>query len=377
MSQAWITGVGQTSFSRKSGVEVDVLAREASLAAMQDAGVTPSDVDGLVTYPSGARAEDVIVPFGLDISFSAISQLGGASSVASLQIAVAALEAGRAERVLVLFARNGSSQQRIGDRVGSILPNPAFRQTVEGPLGATTPAQWYALICRRHMHDFGTTKRDLGAIAMTMRANAQRNAKAQMHGRPMSMEDYLGARPIAVPYHLLDCSLETDGAVALVVSSDPTAPNRGIRIAGVAEGRPAEPDELANRADIYDTGLARAAPRALDEAGVRLDDLDLALIYDCFTFEVLHQLEDMGVCERGEGGDFVSGGAIQLDGRLPVNPHGGLLSEGHLGGMNHIAEGVRQLRHACGDRQVKDAQAAVVTGYGDFGDGSMAVLVRD
>jgi acetyl-CoA acetyltransferase len=229
------------------------------------------------------------------------------------------------------------------------------------------------------MHEFGTSREALGTIALTMRSNAQRNSNAQMFGRTLTMPEYLDAPVIADPYRLFDCSLETDGACAVILTSadrarDCFAPP--VAVIGAAEGHPDSADDIANRPDFFDTGLTKAAPRALSEAGITHSDVDVALIYDCFTFEVIQQLEEAGFCGRGEGGPFVLDGNISPGGSLPVNPHGGLLSEGHVGGMNHVVEAVRQLRGTAGERQVAGAEVAVVTGWGDMGDGSIAALAR-
>lgn len=375
--RAAIVGIGSTAFTRRSGTGVDELAVEAATKALADAGLEPSDIDGVVAYPSGARAEDLVVPMGLEnVAFSGTVQIGGASGVSSLQMAASAILSGLATTVLVFIARNGSSESRIGSRISSILPSPQLREAFEHPVGLYSPAQQYSIICRRHMHEFGTRRGDLAEVALTMRDNAQLNPAAQLYGRPLTMQEYLESRPIAAPYLLADCCLETDGAVALIVRAADRVddPRRAVHLSGLGEGRPPSGDDLSNRDPYFDVGLTYAAPRAFEMAGITVDDLDIAFIYDCFTFEVIHQLEELGACERGEGGRFVREGNIRRDGRLPVNPNGGLMAEGHMGGLNNVVEAVRQLRGEAGPRQIDGARRAAVTGWGDFGDGSIAVL---
>ncbi len=200
-----------------------------------------------------------------------------------------------------------------------------------------------------------------------------------MHGKPMTIEDYLASPMLADPYRFFDCCLETDGAAAVIVTTAERArdmPNEPVHLMAGACGQPYPADEITNRKDFFRTGLTIAAPEAFGKAGITPDDVDFAMIYDCFTFEVLQQLEEVGFCKRGEGGDFVQGGRIELGGTLPVNTHGGLLSEAHVLGINHIVEAVRQLRGEAEGRQVANAQIGVVTGWGDFGDGSIAILRR-
>jgi acetyl-CoA acetyltransferase len=229
------------------------------------------------------------------------------------------------------------------------------------------------------MHEFGTTAEQLGAIAVAMRKHAQLNPAAVMAGRPMTLDDYMASPMLADPYRILDCCLETDGAAAVIVTSPERAADlaaKPVKILSGASGQPYPADEITNRKDLFRTGLSIAAPEAFDKAGASPDDMDFAMIYDCFTFEVLQQIEEVGFCKRGEGGDFVSGGRIELGGALPVNTHGGLLSEAHVLGMTHITEAVRQLRGDAGARQVDGAEIGVVTGWGDFGDGSIAILAK-
>ena len=196
----------------------------------------------------------------------------------------------------------------------------------------------------------------------------------------MTLDDYLASPWVVEPYRRFDCCLETDAGAAVVVGRAELARALGrsvpVRILAVAEGRARPASDLVNRGDFFDIGLTHAAPRAYEAAGFGPEDMDFAQIYDCFTFEVIQQLEEAGFCPRGEGGRFVAGGAIELGGRLPVNTHGGLLSHAHALGMSHVVEAVRQLRGEGGPAQVAGASLGLVTGWGDMGDGSVAVLQR-
>ena len=376
--KAAITGVGETVYSRESGRSVVSLQLEASLRAIEDAGLRPSDIDGVIPYGSAVVAEELVTNFGIgDLRFSATTPLGGASCVAAVQCATAAIAAGICNHVLIPVGRNGASQGRIGARVQQM---PQFRLVgeFEMPLGAIAPAQLYAPMARRHMELYGTTSCQLGEIAVSTRANAILNGNAIMT-KPISIEDHQASRMISDPLRLLDCSLESDGACAIVVSGIERA--RGLRrtpvmVMGIAEGHPDSPSVITQRPDITRLGLAKAAARAFDMAGVTHADIDVAEIYDCFTYIVLCQLEDLGFCKKGEGGPFVESGAIRLGGKLPVNTHGGLLSQAHMVGMNHITELVRQLRGEAEKAQVAGAEVGLVTGYGDMGDGSVAIMRR-
>ncbi|MCB1740461.1 MAG: thiolase family protein [Gammaproteobacteria bacterium] len=374
-----ITGVGETEYSRGSGKSVLRLQLEASLAAIEDAGLSPKDIDGIIPYGNLAVvAEDLATNFGIpDLRFSATTPLGGASCVAAVQCALAAVSAGICNHVLIPVGRNGASGGRIGTRVQE-MPQFKLIGEFEMPLGAIAPAQLYAPMARRHMELYGTTSEQLGAIAVSTRHNAILNGNAMMT-RPMTLEDHQNSRMISDPLRLFDCSLESDGAAAVVVSAMDRARDCArppIAVLGIAEGHPDSPSAITQRPDMTRLGVAKAAPRCFEMAGVTHADIDVAEIYDCFTYIVMCQLEDLGFCKKGEGGPFVASGAINLGGSLPINTHGGLLSQAHMVGMNHIVELVRQLRGEAGKAQVADAEVGLVTGYGDMGDGAVAIMAR-
>jgi acetyl-CoA acetyltransferase len=386
--QACIVGVGETPYCRApgSGRTHLGLLLDASLAAIRDAGLTPGDIDGIMTPIMGASAEDLAANLGIEnLRYAAQTAMGGASAVAALQTAAMAVAFGVADHVLVPAGWNGYSGTRGRDfsELDDELAVAATARDYYLPFGTSAPPQIYALMARRHMHEYGTPAEALGAVAVACRGHAQLNDRAVMHGRPLTLETYLASPWISDPYRLFDCCLDTDGAAAVVVTSSERAERaartdgpRPVYISGVAEGHPYPADDITNRTDLFSIGLTHAAPKAYEMAGLGPADIDFAQVYDCFTFEVLQQLEEAGFCARGEAAGFVRDGAIELGGRLPVNTHGGLLSEAHVLGMNHVVEAVRQLRHSCGARQVENARAGVVTGWGDFGDGALAVLTR-
>ena len=372
-----ILGIGQTEFGRRSGRSLQWLVAEASRGAIADAGLRPGDIDGVIPVGGYINVEDVLAGAGLSLQVAdAMPTPGGNAAVDSLRLASALIKSGQATTVLIVLAKNGSSANRIDDRI-KLLPGQQFRAQLERPHGWSAPVEWYAMICRRHMHEFGTTKDQMADVSLSAYSFAQHNPRAMQRGKPLTREQYHAAPMIADPYQLYDCCLETDGAVAVVVSSKtpgPDAASRRVELLAVASGRPQSPDELSNRQDWYEIGLSYAAPAAYEAASLGPADMDAAMIYDCFTFEVMHQLEVAGFCAKGKGGPFVASGAIGRGGSLPVNTHGGLLAEGHMTGMNHITEAVRQLRGEAGENQIEDPRHIAVTGWGDWGDGSMALL---
>lgn len=383
--KACIVGIGETAYCRKpgSGLSEESLQLHASVAALRDAGLRGSQIDGVLAFPNVGKCEAFAASLGSEnLRFAAIIHMGGAAPVASLRLAAMAVVSGAANHVLIPTGWNGYSGARVRQTVTTdrnSIPGGAIAWDYYLPQGLTVPPQWYALMARRHMHEYGTTHEQLGAVAVAMRRHAQLNPGAVMHGKPLTLADYLASPMLADPYRVNDCCLETDGAAACIVTTPERARDLGkspVYIMGAAAGQPYPADEITNRRDFHATGLTIAAPEAFRMAGVTPEDADFAEIYDCFTFEVIQQLEEAGFCRRGEGGPFVEGGAIELGGRLPVNTHGGLLSEAHSLGIGHIVEAVKQLRGSAGARQVPGAEIGVVTGWGDFGDGSIAILRR-
>jgi acetyl-CoA acetyltransferase len=375
--QAAVVGVGETEYSRNSSKSAVELQFEASLRAIEDAGLLPRDIDGIIPIGiTGAPVEDYIINFGIpDLRYSAVIPHGGASGIGALQAAASAVATGVCSHVLVTSGRNVSSGARAGARIHQ-MPQFHLVTEFEREVGAIAPAQLYAPMARRHMELFGTTSQHLAEIAVSTRDHATRNPAAIMR-KPITAADHAASRMITDPFRLLDCSLESDGGAAFIVSAADHARDLKqpvVEIQGIAMGHPDSPNSITQRENLTSVGVAKAAQIAFDMARVHRSDIQVAEIYDCFTFVVLCQIEDLGFCEKGEGGDFITDGRLRRGGSLPTNTHGGLLSQAHMLGMNHIVELVRQLRGAEGIRQVPGASIGLATGYGDMGDGGVAIM---
>jgi len=383
--RAYIAGVGETEYVRGTIKTERQLILEASIAACRDAGVDSSTVDGVVlAWKDTPTNEDFIAALGIkDLRYHSHVHMGGASPVAAIVQAAGAVAAGLARRVIVATGHNfystsnrlSSTDQSPGG-VGNV-PGPEIRNNLENPVGLLAPMQWYSLHANRWFHETKADPRAMETVALTTRKHAHLNAKAYMRGRELTSEQYWASPMPVKPFHLFDICLETDGAAAVLVVSAEEARAigaRAIAIAGGAEGHADSPDDLSSRPDILNMGITKASGRAFEMAGVGRHEIDFAEIYDCFTFIVLRQLEEMGFCGRGESPDFVANGRIGLGGDLPINTHGGLHSQAHVLGMNHVVEAVSQLRGEAGEAQVEGAHIGLVTGFGDFSDGSVVIL---
>ena len=371
-----VIGIGEYPYSNSSGLDEHTMRLKAILAACEDAGISSSEIQGVHCQAAGAQDIHFINDLGCrDVRVTGSISMGGASPTAALQLAALSIASGICNYSLLFAGRNGSSGTRVSGGQITVGMGGGIGAEFEVPYGSNVPGQWYAQYARKHMLKYGTKYEHYGEIAINARANAARQTNAQVK-QPISMEDYLDSPFFAEPHRRLDFCLQTDGACAVILRSAERAKNakgRPVYLAGFASGYPDSPMSITQRPDMLEFGLAKAAPRAFQMAGITPEDVDVAEIYDCFTSTVLIQLETLGFCKKGEGGPFVEGGRIRSDGELPVNTHGGLHSQGHIMGLNHVVEAVKQCR-GTSDVQAPNCEIALVTGYGDFCDGSIAIF---
>lgn len=374
--RAAIVGVGYTEFSKNSGVSTLNLALQAITNAVDDAGLTLRDIDGVACHRVGDSVQAAVVAHALgmpDCSFYLDQFGGGSASHTVVGQAALAVAGGVADTVVCWRAINARSEFRMG---GTGRPPPdAVEFQYQTPYGYATPPQQFAALARAYMHRYDVPREHLGHVALQQRSYAERNPRAMMR-KPLTMDDYLASRWIAEPLCLYDCCLETDAAVAVVVTSAEQARHLRhvpVTISGAVWG--SGHTLFSNHRHFGNTAAVDNAPRLFSMAGVGPEDIDVACLYDAFTPLVLMQLEDFGFVGPGEAGAFVAEGNTTPTGKLPVNPHGGHLSEGYVHGLNHVAEAVQQLRHASGERQAVGAEIALSTGQQGWVAGTSSALV--
>ena len=368
-----IIGLGVVA-GPQSGRSERMVAAEAARRAIEDAGLTRADIGGAIDLRrsggGGDRASYTDAyprVLGLANGFYFTSGRGGALAGLGIATALSFLDRGIADYVCLMGAVTDWSQAQESRKQGHRGMAHAEKAGYWGkPLGDLRAVSHHSWMAARHMAVYGTTSRQLGAISVAERAWACMNPEAKMHGRPITIEDHQSSPLVAEPYHLLDISLVSDGGIAFILTT-----------ADRAKDRPKPPvyllgqgfDEVSaelwwDKKNFTHMAVGRAREQAFRQADLSLDDVDCAQLYDCFTGEVLFQLEDYGWCKKGEGGSFVESGAIGPGGSIPVNTGGGLLSCYHLGDLTGMAEAIRQLRGEAGERQVKDCNVVLTTGHG-------------
>jgi acetyl-CoA acetyltransferase len=366
--KACIVGIGETPYVRNSGKTAREMVFDAVERACRDAGICVRDLDGVVEMGGSGHvvtAQQLQLNYGIkDLPYVAAAPFGaGSAAAASVGMATAALDAGMCKYVACWHFTDWSSQSTTPGDAHDHEPN---KHDFETPFGWFGQPAHLAMCARRHMATYGTKYEHLGAIAVTQRAHAALNGNAVMTA-PLTMEDYLSARWIAEPFRLFDCCVINDGAAAYVMTTPDRArdmPRPPVSFLGVGLSSGDRTVYWAQQPDITHTSAVHSAPRAYAMAGVGPEDVDFLQLYDCFTWVVLSSIEDHGFCKKGEGGDFLDAGRrISVGGELPVNTHGGMLSQSYLQGMNHICEAVRQLRGEAGAAQVAGAEVGLVGGY--------------
>jgi acetyl-CoA acetyltransferase len=356
--QAAIVGIGQTEFSKNSGRSDLQLACEAVRAAIDDAGLRPSDIDGMTTFTLDL-SDDIEIARAVGIgglTFQSQIPHGGGAALGVLHQAAMAVATGAAKYVVCYRDLNGRSGQRYSAGVsGDLITSDTIHWSWYMPSGLMTPTSWVAMVTRRYMHDTGTESLDFARVAVSTRKHALENPNAIFHGKPLSIEDHQTSRMIVDPLRLYDCCLETDGACACIVTTPERARDLAqppAMIRAVAQGSGPDQESMTSfyRPDI--TALPEldiVAEQLYAQSGLSPDDIDAAIIYDAFTSIVLFQLEAYGFCKRGES---------------PVNTHGGQLSEAYIHGMNGVNEGVRLIRGTSVNQPEKSDHVLVTAGVG-------------
>ena len=364
-----IVGAADTEVGVVPHLSATQMYVKAAKLALEDAGITKEDVDGLITCNSWVEpylyhAEMIAEYMQIFPRYCLNVATGGGTTLAIMQHAATAIASGVCNTVLITMADNmlsGLSRDKAIEAMST-----AGHAQFERPYGPPIPA-FYALIAQAHMHAYGTTSEQLAAVSVACRKHASMNPAAQMR-TPITVEDVLNSKIIADPLHLLDCSLVSDGGAAIIMTSAERAKDfkkKPVYMLGVGEGHSHE--HISQARSLTTSAAKEAGERTYAMAGLGPKDIDVAELYDCFTPVVIVELEDLGFCPKGEGGRFVEDGQIELGGELPINTHGGMMSHchpGHPGSMFSMTEAVFQLRNECGPRQVKDAEVAFVHAQG-------------
>jgi acetyl-CoA acetyltransferase len=361
-----IAGVGYTPQGKLPDWTTRGLILEAARNAIEDAGLTAKDIDGIIMQPSDAESPSNNTTFinlqedlGIETArFFGNYYMVGATAGCAIQSAAMAIDAGLCNTVLCAYV----------EKAATALFNP-YRRSAAGPTANPTygligPMPYYAMITRAHMLKYGTTSRQLGEVAVTFRKHASLNPAAQMR-TPITIEDHQNSRMIVDPLHLFDCCLISDAGRALIVTTAKRAKylrQRPIYIMGFGQGFVI--GDLKARKDLTSTGAIPSGQQAFKMAGVTRGDIDVLWLYDATTYTVISQLEELGFCKPGEGGPFVENGRLSIGNKLPTNTSGGMLSEVYVQGWTGFHEIVCQLRGDCGERQVKDAEIGLVTAEG-------------
>ena len=365
---AAIIGIGETRVGHLRGVSALRLTLEAAKLALQDAGVAAQAVDGVLTRnldmdTTYMHSQLVAKHLGIQPRFTTDLNLGGATAVAMLEQAALLIASGICRMVLCVYGENRRTSWAAA-RHGRIKMG---HEDFEEPFGLTWGMGLHALAAQRHMHEFGTTSRQLGMIAVAQRAYAQLHPNADMRS-PLSLDEYERSPLLIAPLRKYDLAYLFDGGAAVLVASATWARDQAPRpVLILGTGQAHAGHHMAYCADMVvstTTPAEKSGALAFRAAGLRPQDVDVALLYDDTTYGVLVQLEDYGFCPKGEGGRFVEEGHLAPTGALPINTHGGNLSQAHLDGQLHIIEAVRQLRQEAGPRQVPEASVALVSGLG-------------
>jgi acetyl-CoA acetyltransferase len=372
-NEAALIGIGQTDFSKNSGRSELSLACEAVSAAIDDAGLKPSDIDGLTTFALDQNDEiEVARAVGIgDLHLFSRVPYGGGAAVSVIHQAAMAIATGSCKNVICYRALNGRSGQRYSAGVsGDLVTSDLIHWSWYMPFGLMTPASWVAMFTTRYMHKTGCTSRDLGQVSVSTRKHAVNNPDAFFYQKPLTIEEHQASRLIAAPLRLFDCCQETDGGTACVVTSvdrakDAKHPAAVIRGIGNAAGEDQEQMTSFYRQDIATLPeMDLVAKQMWEVSGMSANDIDAAVIYDAFSSIVLWQLESFGFCEPGEAKDFIKDGSLEVGGRLPTNTHGGQLSEAYIHGMNGVNEGVRLIRGTSTNQPAKNDHVLVTAGVG-------------